>query len=386
MQYKTIAALCLAIVVSLLSVSGVSAVSFQGNDAVNIKTSDIIDGTLYASGKKVTVDGIVRGDVFCAGETIAITGHIEGDVICAGQDVTISGEVMGSIRIASSRLDVNGTVGRGITAFAQTVQLNASAHIGKDVSIWATTAKVEGSVGRDLVGGARYFTIASKIGRDVTLWTDSVSLTPKAEVAGNFTYTSNQVANNQPGAIVRGEITHTVLPAKTSRGSFLVAGAVLGGIFWFFATALLGGLIILVRSSFLPTTTAIITKEPWATLGWGFVGLVGAPVLAVVAMISLVGIPIGFIIILFWMLALCLGTLLGAHAMGWLICSKLKVNMHRHPRLQQLAALLLGLLVLVLVGLVPFIGGLVSFLVMVWGIGSLLAGFKKVNKKAEAKL
>jgi len=83
-----------------------------------------------------------------------------------------------------------------------------------------------------------------------------------------------------------------------------------------------------------------------------------------------VGIPLGLVGILAYALLLWLGFVYGAYAVGtWLVGLA--------DASGRWLALLVGLFVVSVVGLVPILGGLVQFVVLLLGLGALAFGGRK---------
>jgi hypothetical protein len=96
---------------------------------------------------------------------------------------------------------------------------------------------------------------------------------------------------------------------------------------------------------------------------------VGVPVLAVVAMITVIGIPLGFGVLFFLLPALWFaGYLVAGAALGLPLVARMRGEAaNHHPYL----AVAVGLLIFQVVALVPFIGGMVAFVAGLVGAGAL---------------
>ncbi|MGD9889731.1 MAG: hypothetical protein AB7R89_13300 [Dehalococcoidia bacterium] len=94
---------------------------------------------------------------------------------------------------------------------------------------------------------------------------------------------------------------------------------------------------------------------------------VGMPVLAVFLMATVIGIPLGFGIVLFFLPALWfIGYLVAGAAVGMLLV-KTRGGLNDHPYL----AVLVGVLIFQVIALVPFVGGTVAFVAGLIGAGAL---------------
>src|SRR6202022_2340900 len=185
------------------------------------------------------------------------------------------------------------------------------------------------------------------------------------QIGGNLDYTSNNDVVKVNGASVAGTTTrHT----PTDQGG----GPRNGFVAWL--QALIGILALgLLLIFLLPgwSTRAIDTEraQPWASLGIGAAILVITPIVALIVFI--VGIFLGFwwlglLLIPLWILALAVGYVVSGFLVGRLIFARLGWG-----RYHDALALLGGLVVLTLLGLLPLFGALVYLAALVFGTGAL---------------
>ncbi|MDZ7701007.1 MAG: hypothetical protein U5J98_02455 [Halobacteriales archaeon] len=107
-----------------------------------------------------------------------------------------------------------------------------------------------------------------------------------------------------------------------------------------------------------------VRDDPLTSALYGLVVLVGVPILLVFVAITIIGIPLAVIGALLFALAAWVGSVIGRYAVGgWLLGYVGAEN--------RWAALLVGMLAVGLVGLVPVLGGLVEFVVLLLGLGAL---------------
>ncbi len=129
------------------------------------------------------------------------------------------------------------------------------------------------------------------------------------------------------------------------------------------STLLLGVLALWIAPRAADATSRRIGDGGWGpAIGVGAVLVIGLPVLAFLALVTLVGIPFGIGLLL---ALLPLGAL-GYVASAWLLGRRLVGE----PRSRMLA-FLAGWAILRLIGLLPFVGALVFLAALVFGLGAL---------------
>jgi|GEM_PF-987278 len=357
-----------ALALSVLWAGVATAANVRSGQSPHIMSNEVIDGTLYVAGSDVKMQGTVQGDLMCAGQNVEITGTVEGDVLCAGQNVTVNGDVHGDVRVAGQVVNIKGKVEGSVSLLGQNIDVDSAASIGRDATILGQQTSVAGTIGRDVESLGGSFTTTATIGRDLDVTSQQVSLGKGATVAGMFMYVSKNDATVDSGARVAGKTEHKMPPKDETESQFMGPRAYIPSLIFSFASFLLVGAALLVAAPRLVrATTASITAAPFTTLGAGFIGLVVPPVVALMLFITVIGLPLGFIILLGWVISLIIGVVFTAQVVGRKIIAKLKWQ----DTLQNFAALLMGLLALFIVALIPVIGGLVMFMAVVWGIGGL---------------
>jgi hypothetical protein len=226
-------------------------------------------------------------------------------------------------------------------------------------------AIVDGTVTGGLVVINGDATVNGSVDEEVVVINGSVTLGDTARVGGDVSLVRSDLTR-APGAVVEGTV------AERSEFGFGRAGAVFSFLVWlgFTIVVLLAGLLFAaVGGRQLTGAAALLTSSVGGTLLGALLVWVGIPILAVLAFVTLVGIPLGFALLLFLLPALwLLGYLVAGARLGtWLLDLMHRPVAADHPYL----AVLLGLVVLQLVLWIPVLGGLIWVLAGVLGAGAL---------------
>lgn len=172
-----------------------------------------------------------------------------------------------------------------------------------------------------------------------------------------------------PGATVEGD-------TRTVRFSFRGVG-ILFWIAWWVAvtvsTLVLGMLLLGLAPAAMAAAYAVARDDLGRSLGWGVLLAVAVPIVSVAVMLTIVGIPLGLIALFSLALLYALGFVVAAFTLGRL--------MVKEPTSRYLA-FLVGLVLLRVVGLIPGLGGLVTFVAAAYGLGALaVAGFRAARRE-----
>ncbi|KKS80437.1 MAG: hypothetical protein UV54_C0006G0012 [Candidatus Beckwithbacteria bacterium GW2011_GWA2_43_10] len=140
---------------------------------------------------------------------------------------------------------------------------------------------------------------------------------------------------------------------------------------------LIGWLLIAFLPQLVKQLVSLGLKQPGAVIGWGLLFLTAMPLLASLFIISLIGIPLGVVTILFYLVSFPLAKLLAAFSLGSRLLKDVRLE---KPYL----SLALGLIIMVILQLIPIFGWLAYFILILFGLGiltlqekTLLARLKK---------
>ena len=355
---------------------GASAADLRQGPSVTLGQGQTINDDIYAAGGTISIDGNVNGSVIAAGGTITVSGTVTRDVMVAGGTINVTGKVGGSIRAAGGNLTINGPVEQDVVVTGGTIDIASGGTIGRDLVIAGGTATVAAPVARRVTVGAGDVTLRGRVGGDVRGSVDRLRL-DGAQIGGNLDYTSDNPVVMANGASVAGTTTrHT----PTERGTRGVAGGFLGWLRGLIGIFALGVLLLMLLPRFSTRSIDTLRAEPWASLGIGAAILVVTPIVALIVLIVgllLGGWWLGVLLIPLWILALAIGYVVSGFLLGRLIFARLGWGQYH-----DVLALLGGLFVLTVVGLVPLLGWLVSLAAFVAGAGAVAL---VISRRAQAR-
>jgi hypothetical protein len=239
-------------------------------------------------------------------------------------------------------------------------------------------------VGSDVTVAAGNLTVLNRINGGLRAAAGNIRLTSRAIVKGNLTYWSNHPASIDPNAKVVGRIIRKV-PQEISRTSALKIFGVIGGlillakIISFISTLIAGLLFIYFFPQYTQSTVSTISDRPLASLGVGFLTLVVTPVVAVVLMVTVIGIPLALMLAAILFIGIFLSRILvliwaGRGLSGWL---------GRETPLGW--ALVIGLLIYFFLTLIPLIGGFATLFVILFGAGAALLSIRELYSAENTK-
>jgi uncharacterized protein (DUF697 family) len=229
-----------------------------------------------------------------------------------------------------------------------------------DVVVIDGPVTVAGRVTGDVVSVNGPVRVSGRVDGDLITVSDRAFLAPSASVGGDLTY-ADQRPSLAPGASVGGKISHENWDAATSGWGWV------SGLAWWFAvsvsTLIVGVLLVWLAPGALSAAERAVREHLGATIGWGVAIAIGLPLLAILALVTLVGIPFGVALLL-----AAIPVLLVAYTTSaWILGRRVLQSRSAGPW----AALLAGWAILRVLALIPVAGGLVALAATVVGLGAL---------------
>ena len=340
------------------------ALERRSGTSVTVAQTETINDTLLAHGDTVEVDGVINGDLIAQGRSVAVRGTVKGNVFVFAQHVEIDGKVEGSAAMWGQTLTLRGSLARNLYSWSQFLRLEPSAEVGMDMISGCEDAVLEGKVDRNATLFAGTSAVRGRVGDDLVFRGGELNLSPPASVGGNLTAYIRNTRNVRiaPGVVIAGK-TETHIAHATSRYShlhFYVWQAI-----WLAAAFLVGLAAIWLVPGFFRSVSQGVAQG-WRSPLLGFAVLVVTPVAVVLAAITMVGLPLAILTLLFYGIGLYLAKIFVGVFLGHLV-----LRTDFAGKGQMIAALIVGLVILTIVFHIPYAVGIVIHIVTVcFGLGA----------------
>ena len=294
----------------------------------NITSKSDVHGLSFVAGASVDVSGTKEYGFF-AGESVKVNGSIEKDIFAAGNTVVIEKEA---------------TIGRDAYLAGNSVTINSN--INGTVFIGASLVKLDNVI----------------INGDLSIAANTVEILGDVTVNGTLRVNDNVVINNEQNlsALKTEKYKSTEVNIDFTNEISDIVLDILRTIF----TALL--LILAFPKLFKKIKYDLEAKDIGMKLLYGLLVLVAVPMICLVSLSIIVGMSVSVILLLMYIIAIMLSTILASVVIGQNIYTKLfkqKDNIY--------ISMLIGILVVKIADFIPYIGGLFTFLVFLYGLGMI---------------
>lgn len=369
------------VVIAILVILGLAvlpAFAHEAPETTELHPAETHKGFLIKANQTVQVDGTVDGDVWAAGNEVTINGTVNGSVYATGQRVRVNGTVTGNVQAAGSKVEINGKVGGAVYGAGSEVVITEKATVQNGAMLMGSLVEVNGPVNNQTILAGSLIKVNAPINGNLTLRGTQADLGPDAQVNGNLKYNQElkaSIANDKAitGSIIKVQDTNEG-PSWTDRLRDVLIGLLM---------SLLTGLVLILL---LPKSAQAVadkmTKHPFQSFFAGLGFLIFVPVVAILLLISYFGIQLAALLGLGYVAVLLIGELFVALCIGNFITRPKKTNFATMA-----TSLILGLLVLTILKLVPFLGGVVAFVTFLLGAGAVAAhGWDRFKDTRKAQI
>jgi len=344
-----------------------SAATIKVGDEVTIKQDESVAGDLYITAGNIVISGGIDGDLVVGGGNILFNGSTTADVMIGGGAVDILGPVGDDIRAAGGQVRVGENVVGDVLAAGGLVHILPTVVVGGDVILSGGSVVIDGEIQGSVKVYAGDVQLNGTFIGDVVIFTSGrVEIGDESVFEGNFEYTAPHEVIIPESVTVAGETIFHEAEIVTDVRSFFQAlfGAVfITKIFTLLTAALLLALLFQGFSTRLATEAI---EHPVRELARGFVVFIILPVASLILILSLLGFLVGALsfVLFAWMIIfvkIASGIVFGA-ILSHLIQKKILVNWQW---------VIVGVTLLQVINLVPFVGWVVSSLVFLVTFGAL---------------
>ncbi len=224
------------------------------------------------------------------------------------------------------------------------------------VAVASGDVLVRGTVDGDVVALDGDVTVRGRVTGNIVTVAGTAILGRRAEVGGDLTYIRHKPQVTR-GARVAGETKKYKADKLTGPLGIAAIG------FWLavgISVLVLGLLLLLLAPRAGDAVARTARSKPGASIGVGILMVILLPIIAVLALVSVLGAPFGVGLLMALLPLYAIGYATAAFVIGRLILKDAPIP-----------AFLVGLLILRLLALVPFAGGLIGLLAMIFGLGVL---------------
>ncbi|MBN1494297.1 hypothetical protein JW911_01015 [Candidatus Peregrinibacteria bacterium] len=345
------------------------AAEFLGGEELYV--TEALADDAYLGGGLITVEKDVAGDLYIGGGSVTVNGNIEGDLVVGAGQIVVNGNVKDDLRAAGGSIFVNGSVGDDIIVTGGQLNLGAQSLVGGSLVLGTGYANILGTINEDIKGGGGKIVLGGTVYRDIMVEVgENISLTKDARINGNLVYTSlveGKFDETQIGGYIEFNKQKPAEDVGTQMENFFTRWHLFFELGHYAALMLIALVFILLVPAAFVSINKTLKAHFWKSLGLGFVISICSVAAAIIIAITVIGLPLAGILLGILLIMWCVAKVYTAAFIGSLLIKPKKTT-----KLKLFGITALGGFILLVVGLVPFIGWLLVKLVVMAAFGALV--------------
>ena len=336
-------------------------------------SSEVVPETVLYADDNIDVDGEQNSSQFVFGNTVKAKSNIFGLSVIAGNTLDIEGSAEYGA-YAGNILTINSVIEKDLFAAGSTINIGSKAVIGRDAYIAASAVKINANVARDLrVAGSSVDISGITINGDAYLETSEIIMDENTVIAGKLLY----IKDTNIKGLDLASVGSTEIKDASEFGKVEINfGATL---YSSIISAVAGIIVAIVLFYMIPSIKKKLDDVNLeigsiiGNFGKGLGVIIIIPIVSIVAAITGILTPLGLITLALYIIGIYLASILSGYIIGRTIMTKAFKNDNQY------LSIVVGILLIRLLGLVPVLGGVVTSLCLLYGLG-LLYNFAKKQK------
>jgi hypothetical protein len=323
--------------------------------------------SVRAAGADVTVRGEVSNDVGAAGALVDIDVDAGRDISSVGASVGVRGQAGRNVNAGGAVLTINAVIGGNLKAGGAVLTVGPGSDIAGSFEGGAANLRVGGHIAGPVNVGGALVTFNARTDGSVEINGGKVVIGAPARIGGDLIVRSMNDPEIDPAAEIGGQVRRIAPPQWWWPLSPWAQAALFAG-FVAVGTIVTGIILMLFGGRVLATATDHVRLRPGSSLLLGLATAVLIPVIAAIVMATVVGFSAGIAVLLLLPVLAVFGHAVAAAgiASGIFVRDRGVLGPVRTFLL-----LVVGAIIVALVWLIPWVGGFLGAIILLFGIGAL---------------
>ncbi len=328
----------------------------------------------YAGGQADVSEG--ASTVFATGGEVNVESKDIGKLIAAGGRVSVQDIRANEVTAAGGHVTVDGVVNKSVTLAGGQIEITPQTKVGGDVVVAGGNVTIGGDVGGDVIVASGNIALSGHVKGDVRLRGGKIAIAPGTQIDGDLNYRSDEELQLPSDIRVGGSVNREGAGKHGYRfwehlGVVLLGFATLASIGFIVMLFVFAFLMLLLFGTLLGRVNDTMDFAPVKSFGVGLLVTLAMPMVFVVLLITIIGIPLALLCLAVFPIIYGLGVVAAAHWIGLRLRRAMRPAATDMGFGRRVLWTFVGVVVFVLVGVVPFVGNLVQFVVATMGLGGL---------------
>ena len=368
-----------------------STIVLGASGDINILNEVILSGDKESDFIENGIDIISKLDgenIMLAGDVVNAEGTAEDLIILAG-DIVNSDAIGEYGFMAANSLNISGDVLKDNFIAGNTI--NVTGDVGRDAYLLGSIINIDGKIGRNIYAFADEINIDNYVGGNIFVECNKIFISSNSVISGDVEIEASYIEIEE-GAKINGVVTYNsnveevIIPQNVENNSNEVVDIVIESenvflaqikniITWILINIVLFVATMLISPGLFEKIEKTFEEKGYATygtsIGWGIILFIIIPIIAIIALITVLDSAVGFAGILAYIVILVYSTVIT----GYLIGTNLFIN----TKMNKYLVGIIGTIIIEIMRNLPIVGGLISFIVIFIGFGMT----KEIMKKGK---
>ena len=314
------------------------------------------NNNLYVD-ENVEIKEEIKKSLFTAGNNIVLKSGIDGLNFTAGNNINIS-STQDYLFTAGNNINIEKATSKDMFIAGNTINISNSSI--RDLYVAGSTIRIDSPVEGTIYAGGDNITLNSTVEEDVYLEASNIRIGKETVIKGTLYYPEDAEISIAESASIAKQIKSSVEDVSTK----ITPIDIIRENFYSYLSILLIGLLLLRFSEKLFKILEKKEKsfnEVIKTMGIGFLFLIGLPIISLCLLLTVIGVSISIISLILYVILIYLSVIPSAYYFG---------NMLFKDKIDNKYLLLgISLFIVYILRIVPIIGGVVSFISLLFGLG-----------------
>ncbi|MFK7780348.1 MAG: hypothetical protein QM490_04315 [Candidatus Gracilibacteria bacterium] len=333
---------------------GMQTNAFEVLVGEEVYVTEEVNDDFYVAGGSITITTPINGDLLIVGGDINVNSNIEQDLIITGGNIVVSGNIGDDVRIAGGAVTINSNIEGDLIIGAGDVRIYKGVVIKGDLLVGAGRIIMDGEVMGKAKIGAGQLVLNGTIHGDAEINIEEFSNPSNIGIIkGNLNYTSDsKILDLESASRAKVIFKKSFIKDNIEKGLITFISSIV--IIKIIGLFLFSTLFYLYFQKYFSKVSDNLKKQTGKSFLYGFLTIIGLPVIIILLFISVIGIPFALLFLFGYIFMFVFLSLINIIVFTSFVVDKYMIN--------QLYKKLLIILGLTLVfGLINGIGLLVGF-------------------------
>lgn len=312
---------------------------------------------LFQYNDKLKIEKKINGTAFLAGNEVKINEKINGIGFIAGEEININAD-QEYLFLLGINVDVDSDIDKDIFIFGDNVKLNKK--VKRDAYVAGTNIVLNGDVDRKTYVYATTVEIKGKLNGNVYINASNIKVHETASIKGTLKYNDN--------AIVEGLSKDINTKTYSLKSNYNLGEYIYSFVTSYVGIAIVGIVLVYILDKvFKKSVQEIKNKRDFASiLGKGLILLITVPIISITLLMTGLFSSLAIIVLILYGLLIYFSEIFASYLLAYYIDKK-----YLNKKLNNYILVILGLFIVRVLSIIPVIGGFVSCITLLLGLGIL---------------